>query len=251
MVHDMDDHDTTDTAAVPLPAPEVAGDGVPGDSPPEIPAAPDSGLDDASGHHHAFSAAQVTGVILAVGGVVCALASIRDANMWLVWLLRVVGAGGSLGGAWLLLRGQIWWMLAAVIAGGLGLAVLSIGVLDWIWLGLIAGGAGGGGLCAWGYAHRRRGLWFTVVLAGSAYVVAATGGIIRCHRGLDGGEMWILAQGLGSIWGGWLLLHLPRRQRDPLTVQPRRRLITLFGRLLLAAGMILPYVALLAKALNR
>ena len=247
----MDEHDTADTAAVPLPLPppETAApppcddaSSPPPDEPPQVDPAP---------HHHAFSAAQVTGVIVGVAGIICALASSRDANPWLVWLLRLLGAGGSLGGAWLLLRGQVWWLMAAIIAGGLGLAILSFGVLDWIWLGLIAGGAGGGGLCAWGYAHRRRAMWFTVALAGTSYVVAAAGGIIRCHRGLDGGEMWILAQGLGSIWGGWLLLHLPRRQRDPLTVQPRRRLITLFGRLLLAAGMILPYVALLAKALNR
>lgn len=249
----MDDHDTADTAAVPLPAADTAGDAPPDDAGAEalINETPSVNDSDADHHHHAFSAAQVTGVILAVAGVICAIASVRDANLWLVWLLRLLGAGGSLGGAWLLLRGQIWWLLAAVIGGGLGLAVLSFGVLDWIWLGLIAGGAGCGGLCAWGYAHRRRAVWFTLALTGTIYVVTAAGGIIRCHRGLESGELWVLAQGLGSIWGGWLLLHLPRRQRDTIASQPRRRLITLLGRLLLAAGMVLPYAALLAKALSR
>ncbi len=211
---------------------------------------------------------QVIGIILCVAALACGIALSQATTWGAVWLLRILAGGCALGGAWLQLVGRRASRQLLVAAAGLGLGVLAFGALHWIWLGYPALGAGCGGVCAWGYARRARATWFTAALICAVYGVAAAAGLLRCYRHAAGGEVWILAQGLGTIWVGWSVTQFRRAtggDHRPQTATAgtdeqrsatdaghlRGMMVRMSGRFCIITGIFLPYLALLLAAIGR
>ncbi|MFW5698573.1 MAG: hypothetical protein ACOCYN_01845, partial [Planctomycetota bacterium] len=226
----------------------------------------DTGSDTGSGA--AFTVRQVFGIILCVAAVACGIALSQATTWGVVWLLRILAGGCALGGTWLQLVGRRANRQLLMAVAGLGLGVLAFGALHWAWLGWPTLGAGCGGLCAWGYARRARAAWFTATLVCAVYGVAAAAGLLRCYRHAPGGEVWILAQGLGTIWVGWSVTQFRRaagtghrsrtaasgtdEQRAATDTEHMRGLmVRLSGRFCIITGIFLPYLALLLAAIGR
>lgn len=195
----------------------------------------------------------VLGIIALVGSLACTVAlAIRPAAERGLVLPLVVAASGLLG-AWLIAWGRParWVLPGAVLGCALGATAFSIG---WLVPGWPLTGLGLGALGAWSYRRRQRALVASVTLVTAGYAVAAAAGAMDSMRSQD--HWWVVIQGLGSMLLGGLLLRLgtedPEDDRAHPAHLPRgatHARLRVAGRLLIVAGILLPYAALVLAEL--
>ena len=169
-------------------------------------------------------------VVAVIAALLPALESVQ------AWWWRPLGAVLGLAGGWLHGRGLGDRLRTILIVVTVALAALG-GGLAWWWLAFAAAGIAGGYLCAWGYAHGRRGWWFSLALLVLVHVGTAVAGLVRLASG--GTLWWSFTHGLITLaLGAGLLLWSAGGSG------PRRSLARKGGRLAIILALALPYIAL-------
>ncbi|MDA3960043.1 MAG: hypothetical protein PF961_04565 [Planctomycetota bacterium] len=230
------------------PAPEPAADALS-----EAAAAPSTAL---------LSPLSILGIIsLVVAAGLTAALLLRGEGSPVVALAIGATSTGLLGG-WLVTWGRPAKLLLALALGLLGTSAFTFS-FGWFNMSWIISGAGGGCLGAWAYARRHRAVRATYTLLASGYLVAVAAALLAAMR--TQGHWWIIGQGLGSLILGGLLLrfgtsdapvHEATIGSDAAPAVPRQHgRLRITGRLLIVAGILLPYLGLalmaLGKAMNR
>lgn len=190
----------------------------------------------------------IMGVVALVGSFACTVAMLIQPAEERGLVLPLATAACGLLGAWLIAWGRParWVIPSAILLLGLAATAFS---LTWVVAAWPAAGCGLGALGAWSYHRRHRALVATVTLLTAGYAVAAAAGLLSSMRGQ--GHWWIAGQGFGSMLLGGLLLRLGTADREESTVEDdgpsldrKHARLRIAGRLLIVAGILLPYAGL-------